>query len=184
MQLETTRTVILFPTVSVLWSDSRLWGKKVYFSLKMFSLSNSSWNISKCLQVQKHFFQSQEKEEDFPRIPDLFIFLHLYIIKNLFCNLNFPIKIDTLLRPNNFNPWCPRNLSSFFVITTTQLGSHSTAPHPVHRARRWYTVVTLLYDWPCQWEGWEHLQNHALGRNALLWSKTLSVKVGLKRQCM
>ena len=29
---------------------------------------------------------------------------------------------------------------------------HSTTPHPMNRARRWHTVVTLLYDlclWPC-----------------------------------
>ena len=26
------------------------------------------------------------------------------------------------------------------------LTSHSTTPHPMSRARRWYTVVTLLYD--------------------------------------
>ena len=24
--------------------------------------------------------------------------------------------------------------------------SHSTTPHPMNRARRWYTVITLLYD--------------------------------------
>ena len=38
----------------------------------------------------------------------------------------------------------------FFVGTATQLGSHSTTTHPVNRTRRWYTVVTLLYDL-CKW---------------------------------
>ena len=42
------------------------------------------------------------------------------------------------------------------------LTSHSTTPHPMSRARRWYTVVTLLYDLCCglaifyfKWERWE-----------------------------
>ena len=47
---------------------------------------------------------------------------------------------------------------------TAKTTSNSTTSHPMNRARRLYTVVTLLYDlclWPChfdyKWEGWEQI---------------------------
>ena len=53
--------------------------------------------------------------------------------------------------------------------------SHSKTPHPMNRAMRWYTVVTLLYDlcyfiylfalviglaiFDYNWDGWEQIMN-------------------------
>ena len=42
--------------------------------------------------------------------------------------------------------WTFFQYNLFFVATATQLVSLSTSPHPMNRARRWYTDVTLLYD--------------------------------------
>ena len=34
--------------------------------------------------------------------------------------------------------------------------TNSTTPHPMKRARRWFTVLTLLYYW-FKWEWWEQI---------------------------
>ena len=50
----------------------------------------------------------------------------------------------TILKQENFG-FLLFQICFVFVGTATQ-PSHSTTPHPMSRARRWYTVVRLLYD--------------------------------------
>ena len=58
----------------------------------------------------------------------------------------------------------PLATSYSFSVVHCPTTSHSTTPHPMNRARRWYTVVTLLYDlyiglaiFCFKWEGGEQI---------------------------
>ena len=72
-------------------------------------------------------------------------------------------EIDEMIKTVDANGDGKINYQVFFCwhCDTT---SHSNTPHPMNRARRWYTVVTLLYDLCCslaifdfRWEGWEQI---------------------------
>ena len=56
--------------------------------------------------------------------------------------------VKAILRLAEFyeTPFFTAENNCFFVGTATGTTSHSTSSHPVKRARRWYSVVTLLYD--------------------------------------
>ena len=69
----------------------------------------------------------------------------------------------------------PNQIRTLVVCWHCHTTSHSATPHPMNRAMRWYTVVTLLYDlcyfiylfalviglaiFDYNWDGWEQIMN-------------------------